>query len=518
MRACLESLLKSKISGQIRSKYTCTYHSFSLAFRFSLRDSRQALRNLFFSKVSLTSIFAILVGCGGGAAESQSPKMVSKDSVSTLSETKVEPNVPAGPSLTEGQTKIFDDLVRTIQENDSTHKWDVSSCEKTIALAREAGKWSAEGSYNSALVFMRCNQPSEAKSFFNQSLKMDGAFYFSKARLILMDVETFKGASFDEAIEKFKQIALVEAQYKSAELLTNLAAMYMKRQNRVSDSDGANDFERAKAFLQRALAVDDAYMPAYNQLALYYLESAREKGKDRKGKEAGKSSRLDPQLLDLAMLVCSQGLRKGQSYAPIHNTMGILLKEEGLLGAAISQFEAARTIDPGLFEAHVNFASINLQFRGFLKAEEAYRQAIKIHPKDYDSHLGLALALRGQMNLTNEASLIQAVIAEIEVAKQIDPNRPEAYFNQGILFQEYKSGLKGVNVEETLNEAKVLFQTFIAKAGNDQKFSNDLKRTQNRLKDIDQLIQFSRQSESERKAQEAERKLNEAKEELKDTP
>ncbi len=46
LRACLESLLKSKIFGQIRSKYTCAYRSFSLCFSFSPRDSRQALRSL----------------------------------------------------------------------------------------------------------------------------------------------------------------------------------------------------------------------------------------------------------------------------------------------------------------------------------------------------------------------------------------------------------------------------------------------------------------------------------------
>ncbi len=44
IRACLGSLQKPKIVGRIRSKYTCTYRSFSLAFRFSPRDLRHALK------------------------------------------------------------------------------------------------------------------------------------------------------------------------------------------------------------------------------------------------------------------------------------------------------------------------------------------------------------------------------------------------------------------------------------------------------------------------------------------
>ncbi len=71
LRACLGSLLKSKIGGH-RSKYTCTYHSFSLAFRFSLRDSRQALQ--FCGTILAILGFCLLIGCGNNSAsEIQSP-------------------------------------------------------------------------------------------------------------------------------------------------------------------------------------------------------------------------------------------------------------------------------------------------------------------------------------------------------------------------------------------------------------------------------------------------------------
>ena len=46
-----------------------------------------------------------------------------------------------------------------------------------------------------------------------------------------------------------------------------------------SDQDGKNDLERAQRNLQRALAIDDSYMPAFNQLAVYYLEQAKADGR-----------------------------------------------------------------------------------------------------------------------------------------------------------------------------------------------------------------------------------------------
>ena len=51
----------------------------------------------------------------------------------------------------------------------------------------------------------------------------------------------------------------------------------MERGSDQPDGDGKNDLERAQRNLQRALAIDDSYMPAFNQLAIYYLEQAKAK-------------------------------------------------------------------------------------------------------------------------------------------------------------------------------------------------------------------------------------------------
>ncbi len=112
----------------------------------------------------------------------------------------------------------------------------------------------------------------------------------------------------------------------------------MERGGDESDEDGKNDLERAQKNLQRALAVDDSYMPAFNQLAVYYLEQAKAKAgagktKSRRGKRGLEVSgcqegrRRRRSMLDLAALVASQAQRKNPNYAPIHNTIGLIQVE-----------------------------------------------------------------------------------------------------------------------------------------------------------------------------------------------
>jgi tetratricopeptide (TPR) repeat protein len=140
----------------------------------------------------------------------------------------------------------------------------------------------------------------------------------------------------------------------------------------------------------------------------------------------------------------------------------------------------------------MNFAAINLSFRGYDKAEGAYRKALEMHPNDYDAHLGLALALRGQISDVNYDKQVAAVQAELEACKKIDGARPDAYFNEGILTQEYKAkGAGGTDKAVAVyNQAKTIFQTFMEKATGKTEYDGAVKKAQERMSDIDDTITF----------------------------
>ena len=81
-----------------------------------------------------------------------------------------------------------------------------------------------------------------------------------------------------------------------------------------------------------------------------------------------------------------------------------------------------------------------------------------MRPNDYDAHLGLALAIRGPITGAegDYDAKIAAVQAELDAAKKIDPNRPDAYYNEGIFTQEFKAKSGGAKEKTiaTLEEAK----------------------------------------------------------------
>ena len=202
--------------------------------------------------------------------------------------------------------------------------------------------------------------------------------------------------------------------------------------------------------------------------------------------------RADVQQLELAALVSSQAIRKNAGYAPIHNTAGLIQNELGQLNGAVSEFANAAKLDPKFFEAQMNYAAVNLSFRGFEQAQGAYKKALEMRPNDYDAHLGMALALRGQINDSNYDQQVAAVQSELESAKKIDGARPDAFYNEGILTMEYKAksgGDKG-KVIASLTQAKSIFQTFAEKAAGKAEYDGAVKRAKERMQDIDDTINF----------------------------
>ena len=198
--------------------------------------------------------------------------------------------------------------------------------------------------------------------------------------------------------------------------------------------------------------------------------------------------------LELPPLVCSQAIRKHPHSAPIHTTAALLQNELGQVNSAVAEFATAARLDPKFFEAQMNYAAVNLSFRGFEQAATAYRKALVMRPNDYDAHLGLALALRGPIQATdaNYDQAVALVQAELDTCKKLDAARPDAFYNEGILVQEFKakSGAGKDATKAALLQAKGIFQSFVEKAQGKGEYDGAVKRSKERVQDIDDTIQF----------------------------
>ncbi|MCC6667135.1 MAG: hypothetical protein IT375_25535 [Polyangiaceae bacterium] len=454
--------------------------------------------------VAAAVFMAGAVGCGGGASGKGALSPGNDSGKKSLGKTAVSKEAAAG----------FDRALDSFAERDKKGDWSESSCtavaDQFIAASKAqqsaAGKPLPEALYNAGLAYQRCDKDTEARAQFQAAAGADAGFHRAKAQLALYDFE--KSKNLEGTISTLDQI-IRDAKFQNVEALVSLAALQLERNGESSDQDGKNDMERAKKNLQRALAIDDSYMAAFNQLAIFYLEQAKAKadaeaaksGRKRRGLVAAstKAKDVNSQQLDLAALVASQGVRKNPNYAPLHNTAGLIQVELRNFNGAVKSFASARRLDPKFFEAHMNYAAVNLGFRGFEEAEKAYRDAIKLKPKEYEAHLGLALAIRGQIKL-GDNSAVQKAQAALDEAKKIDGSRAETYYNEAILTQEYRTKGSEKEAVPMFEKAAATYKQFIAKAGSAPEFADAVKRAKERAQDAEDTVKFIKEGEAAKNA------------------
>jgi tetratricopeptide (TPR) repeat protein len=458
--------------------------------------------NLFGAMVLAASVSAFGLGCSGG---STTPAKTAGGEVITTGDGKV---------VSAAAASAFNDGTAQMERHDKANDWNASSCKQAASAFEKANDEQKgvfyEALYNAGVAYQRCKMNAEAKKIFGDILSKKSDFHRARVQLALYDYAETK--DIEKAIGEMQQ-AIKDAEFKNEEALVNLAMLQMERDSSAGDNNCDSDFDCAKLNLQRALAINDTFMPAFNQLAVYYLESAKKKAGRSRGKAvaaAGAKKKADTQALELAALVCSQALRKNPNYAPVHNTSGLISAELGDLSAAAAAFGLARKFDPTFFEAHMNYAAVNLSFRGFQQAEQAYRAALKLHPNDYDANLGLALAVRGLVNDSNFDKNVKESETLLEKAKSIAPDRPETYYNEAILVQEFRARDGGSKAEPMLMKAKGLFDAFVSKAGGKDEYASAVKRAKERMEEIDQVIEFNKQTKKEQEIMEADRKRREA--------
>ncbi len=123
--------------------------------------------------------------------------------------------------------------------------------------------------------------------------------------------------------------------------------------------------------------------------------------------------------------------------------------------------------------------------RNFEAAERAYSRLLDLRFDDYEAHLGRALARRGQINDANFRAQVASVESDLERCKELDPERPEAYYNDAILTERFKAVAAPTSkATSVLEQARSLFDTFIAKAGERPEYAREVRLAKQRVRDL----------------------------------
>jgi len=372
----------------------------------------------------------LAVGCGGGGAEGNAATNETGNVIRTA----------GGSAVTEEAHNHWREAIAMFERHDAADAevgWTTESCQQVQAKFEQANG-AQGGSFTEAIYMMgvvsgRCGNDEQALQYYQQAMQTNENYCGSRVGVGLADM---RAGRTQQARQHFERAIANDNQCTSA--YVNLAII--QRQNEAEVREALNN-------LRRALAIESDYLPAFNQMALLYLGQAAE----------------NQQMLDLAEVVCRQAQLINPRYAPIYNTWGLINVRQGNIIAALAKFERAFNLDADLFEAYMNFGQLTISFRGYEDAARAFGRARELEPDNYDAIIGLGAAQRGLTQLDEAEATYRAAI-------ELDAARPEAYFNLGLLYQDFKGG----QIPD-LEQAKNFYQQFTQRAGSQERYAETVE-------------------------------------------
>ncbi|UJR80358.1 tetratricopeptide repeat protein [Sandaracinus amylolyticus] len=428
----------------------------------------RTLRTTMFLAIATGLLGAIAAGCGGGGAGGGpgggpgGPGTAGGEGVTT----------PAGTAVSESDRQRWAAAMELFNSS-AAGGWTEEECSTVISRFDQVNSQHSGGTFTEAIYMIgvtheRCGHADQAREFYNRTLQANERFCGAR---VALGVEHYRAGRVQQARSEFERA--VRDDSRCTEGYTNLAIL--QRRDPSTQAEALNN-------LRRALAIQSSYLPAFNQMALLYLDSAIRRaqsggastatvaggtaaasGQPQQQQQEDESTvaarraaarrAQASQMLDLAEVVCRQAQLIDGGYAPIYNTWGLINVQQGNIIAALAKFERAFNLDPNLFEAYMNFGELTLSFRGYEDAGRAFTRATELRSDSYDAWLGLGAALRG-LRQTEQAQ------AAYERAIAIDANRPEAYFNLGLLHNDYMGGS-----EADLRRAQQYYRDFAQRAG-----------------------------------------------------
>ncbi|HJL14828.1 MAG TPA: tetratricopeptide repeat protein [Sandaracinaceae bacterium LLY-WYZ-13_1] len=347
------------------------------------------------------------------------------------------PAVPPTRPPTEEAREAFEDASSVFARHEAAGQWDGEACHETLAAFERAqdalGGRDGRAVYMSGMVAQRCGNDEGARQLWSRALELDPSLCQPR---VALGIDALEQGHAERARAHFEEA--VRRDNRCVTGYVNLAAIQSRH---------PGEREAAVANLRRALAVRADYLPAFDRLALTYLAQAESQ----------------PELLDLAAMVCRQAQLVDPTYAPIYNTWALIDLRRGDVTGAAAKLARAVELDPTFFEALMNFGQLTLSQRAYRDAVGAFRRARELRPRSYDAALGLGVALRGLERPEEAERLYRA-------ATELDEDRPEAWFDLAVLYQEHREG----SVEQ-LRQAEAFLQEFVRRARGEDRFAETVR-------------------------------------------
>jgi Flp pilus assembly protein TadD len=169
---------------------------------------------------------------------------------------------------------------------------------------------------------------------------------------------------------------------------------------------------------------------------------------------------------EAAALLAKQALDSNPNSAVAHRATGLLDLANGDDAEAFAEFRKASLSDPRDTTSRLNMGVVLLKAGAYPKAEEQYREILKVSADDVEAQIGLAAALRGESDAQHPQKLDEAR-GLLEKVLAADPHNTSAEFNLGVLYADFL---------KRPGDAGPLFKRFLSDAPNDHPLRPDAER------------------------------------------
>jgi len=206
--------------------------------------------------------------------------------------------------------------------------------------------------------------------------------------------------------------------------------------------DQMGDVASERKELQRAVALDNSFADAQNQLALLALKGGDLDDAEQRFKKA---LAVDPNYAEaagnLAIVYSERGndadaahwlqeaLRLDPKYAKAYLNLGLLLARKGAFADAEQQLRNAIQIDPAYADAYAALGMVQAKTGRNSDAVGSFRRALALDPNSAQAHLNLGIALVDNYDRS-------AGLKEFSEALRLDPQLAAAHSNLGRFYYE----------------------------------------------------------------------------------
>ncbi len=191
------------------------------------------------------------------------------------------------------------------------------------------------------------------------------------------------------------QITLLGEAPKATETNPEAYTLYLQARYFINQFN-AESFQQAETLLERALAIDPVFAPAWTTLGIVYRQQADPFGL----RPVDEGNELARQTIQKALAIDPQ---YGPAYAAL---AAIEIDYDWDFTAADQHLQQARALNPGDFVVLMKTAELNLLLGRTGEAIDLYRQAIILDPVSYLAHLylGMSYEFAGRLDEAAESS------------------------------------------------------------------------------------------------------------------